>query len=97
MSKRRAPSRVKEIDNFLRDNYPLHGADFCAQALSEPVKYIQARSTVIGVGKSRMMRSEASMKQRIEYLLKLNAELRIENMKLIEERIHDSSPTSNNI
>ena len=85
MSKRRTNERVKEVDLFIANNYPVHGADFCAQALREPISYIRGRVTVKGVGKLKSMRSRHDMEQRLDFLVSLNKELRLENMKLIVE------------
>ena len=85
MSKQRSREQVKAIDKFIIENYPLHGADFCAQALRESLQYIRGRIGANGVIKSKKMRSADDMRQRIEYLKLLNSELRLENMKLIDE------------
>lgn len=86
MNERRATEKVKAIDLFISENYPIHGIDFCAQELHEPLQYIKGRVKVMKVGKMKKMQSEHDMEQRIEYLIGLNKELRLENMKLIVER-----------
>jgi hypothetical protein len=87
LSKRRSAERIKAIDNFIKENYPTHGADFCAQQLRESAQYVRRRAGRHGIIKLKWVRSRHDMEQRIEHLVSLNKELRLENMKLIAERM----------
>ena len=40
---RKSKEKIISIDKFVIENYPLHGADFCAEALDETANYIRTR------------------------------------------------------
>lgn len=81
-TKRRSSQHVKNVDSFILDNYPIHGADFCAVSLKESLQYIKSRVHIKKVAKLKPMSCEEDMRQRIKYLEGLNMELRLENMKI---------------
>lgn len=82
MNKRKSSIQIKAIDKYISETCPIHGADFCAQQLCESLQYVKGRIKTMKIGKLKVMRSEADMEQRIEYLIGLNKELRLENMKI---------------
>ena len=80
MRKRRSKHRVIEIDKFLGENYPVHGAEYCSEILEEPIDYIKIR-----VQNKKIIRTTRTGEDLIEYVRSLNKSLRKENMLLISD------------
>jgi len=50
---RRSQERLKDIDNYLKNNYPNGNAKDCAEALSERLEYIRIRVRTLKLLKNR--------------------------------------------
>lgn len=77
---RKSKLQIQAVDKFIAQNYPLHGAKFCAEALNETVDYIRIRA---GVKKIKLI--DKTGKDLIKFVRNLNKSLRLENIKLIDE------------
>ncbi len=76
---RRSKTKIAAIDKFVIENYPLHGADFCAETLNETADYIRTR-----IKQHKLTRiTKRDDKKMVEYVRDLNKSLRLENIKLI--------------
>ena len=78
---RKSKTKIAAIDKFVKENYPLHGADFCAEALNETAAYIRTR-----VKQHKLSRiTKRDDKKMVEYVRDLNKALRLEMIKMIME------------
>ena len=78
---RKSKTKITTIDKFVKENYPLHGAEFCAETLNENADYIRTR-----VKQHKLSRiTKRDDKKMVEYVRDLNKALRLELIKLILE------------
>ena len=77
---RKSKPQIQAVDKFIAQNYPLHGAKFCADALNEPVEYIRIRA-----GVKKIKRTDKTGDSLVKFVRNLNKALRLENIKLIDE------------
>lgn len=76
----RSRERVEVIDEFVKQHYPTHGPDYCAEELNETRAYIQNRAWYLKVKQISRRKKEKKKTQR-----EINKELRLELIKVVAE------------